>query len=291
MRLRVHPQRYEVQQQLETMNPQHQAHEIYRTSTMLEFPWETRFGLNLAFYRPLAVPRMAALLAHTGHIAHQPRKRAIDTGLLMYELIEHGFDHPRGREVVRGLNRMHHRWSIENEDYLYVLASFVVVPVRWIDEVGWRATTPTEREAAAVFYRDLGRRMNIEGIPASYAEFAGLFDDYERTHVAYSAEGAAQMVATQSVIDEQLPRRLRWLGHPAISALLDERLTRALGVRPASPVVRRLIHAALAARGFLVRRQPPRETPWFKPGRTIRGLYPEGYRLDQLGPGSPRHPG
>jgi hypothetical protein len=270
------------------MDPQRQAHEIYRTTTMIEFPWETRFGLNLAFYRPFAVPRIAALLEHTGEMARQPRKRAIDTGLWMYELIEHGFDHPRGREVVRGLNRMHHRFAIANEDYLYVLASFVVVPTRWIEYSGWRGTTAIEREATAVFYRELGRRMAITDLPANYEDFADYFDRYEDAHLAASPAGAAQMTATQSVIDEQLPRALRPLGAPAISVLLDTRLRAALGVPAPHPAMRWVIHGALAARAVVVRRRAPRAASWFEPGRTIRGLYPHGYQLGQLGPQAAR---
>ena len=288
MSLRAHRDRYATRDHLAGLDPVAQAHYIYRTSTMYEFPWETRFGLNLAFYRPFAVPRIAALLKLSGEMSHQPRKRAIDTGLLMYELIEHGFDHPRGREVVSGLNRMHHRWQITNEDYLYVLASFVIVPTRWIDQYGWRPTTNVEREAIAQFYRQLGRRMAITDLPDDYEAFAAAFDKYEKANVAYSEAGAAQMQATQKIVEEQLPRRLRRLGGPAVSALLDARLTQALGVAAPNPVMRQVIRLGLAVRGALVRRQAPRATPWFVPGRPIRDLYPEGYRLEELGPASAR---
>lgn len=290
MRLRQHPDRFDVMHQLQQMDPRAQAHQIYRTSVMLEFPWEMRFGLNLAFYRPFAVPRIAAVIAGTGEMTHQPRKRAIDTGLWMYELIEHGFEDPRGREVVRGLNRMHRRLEIVNEDYLYVLASFVIVPTRWIEGHGWREITDVEREAAAAFYRELGRHMAITDLPEDYQGFAQFFDAYERAHVAHSTAGAAQMSATQAIIDEQLPRRLQRLGAPAISALLDDRLTSALGVRSGNPVLRQVVRAVLAARRVAVRRQPPRTAPWFEPGRRIRGLYPDGYQLDHLGPDSARTP-
>jgi hypothetical protein len=287
--LRAHPRRYAVARAIADMDSEREAHRIYRASTMLEFGWESRFALNLAFYRPFAVPRIAGLLAHTGQISHHPRKRAIDTGLWMYELIEHGFDHPRGREVVRALNRMHHRWSILNEDYLYVLASFIVVPTRWVDRFGWRQTTEVEREAAAVFYRELGRRMAITDLPETYDAFTAYFDAYESTHLAPSAAGAAQMAATQRLIDERLPRPLRFLGPSAVAALLDERLAHALSVQPAPAVVRLLVHGTLRARAAVVRRQAPRTTGWFEPGRTIRDLYPDGYQLSELGPTS-THP-
>lgn len=284
-RLRVHPGRFDRARELALLDPSAEAHTIYRTSSLMEFPWETRFGLNLAFYRTFAIPRIAGLLAHTGEMERRPEKRAMDTGLLMYELLEHGFDHPRGREVVRGLNRMHHRWSIDNEDYLYVLATFVVVPTRFIDEFGWRRTTATEREATASFYRELGHRMAIRGMPAGYGDFAAFFDDYERRHVGFSTAGARQMAATQRVIADRLPRVLRPLAVPATSALLDERLQEALGLRPTGSLSRRLVRAALSVRAAIARRQPPRTVSWFEPGRPV-SVYPQGYQVSDLGPES-----
>lgn len=42
------------------------------------------------------------------------------------------------------MNQMHGSYDISNEDMLYVLATFVVTPVRWLDEYGWRKMTDNE---------------------------------------------------------------------------------------------------------------------------------------------------
>ena len=141
----------------------------YQLTVLYDFPTDARIGLNLAFYRVFAIPGIANLLVHTGEMLGRPAKRGYDTGLVMYELISHGFDHPRGREMVRLLNRVHKPWSITDEDYRYVLAAFTVVPLRWIEKRGWRTLLPAEREASATFYRELGRRMNIPDLPLDYA--------------------------------------------------------------------------------------------------------------------------
>ena len=47
----------------------------------------------------------ARLLLDTGEISERPIKRGYDTGIIMYELIYHGFEHPRGRQMVAALNR------------------------------------------------------------------------------------------------------------------------------------------------------------------------------------------
>src|SRR6476620_5677715 len=156
------------------MDVERDYHRIYQLTVLYDFPKDARVGLNLAFYRVFAIPRIAELLAHTGEMLGRPAKRGYDTGLVMYELITHGFDHPRGREMVRLLNRVHRPWPISDEDYLYVLAAFTVVPLRWIEQRGCRTLLPPEREASATFYRELGRRMHIPNLPQDYAAAAAL---------------------------------------------------------------------------------------------------------------------
>ena len=288
MRLLPHPERYERRRVLDAMDPATQAHEMYRTFALLEFPQDVKVAFHLSYCRPLAVPRMARLLAHTGHSQAQPRKRALDTGLFMFELIEHGPDHERGREVVRALNRMHHRWAIDEEDYRYVLSTFAVVPVRWIDQWAWRGTTGGERQAAVNFYADIGRRMNIKDMPATYDGWAVLFDAYEAQHFAPSSEGKALMARVQALIESRLPGPLRRLGAPVTGALLDQRTRAALGLPDPSPALAASLSAALRLRALTDRRAQPPSTPSFESGAPVQDVYPSGYDLSDLGPASAR---
>ncbi len=280
---RRHPQRHALLAQVQALDPARDYEAIYRTTALHEFPWDMVTALNLAFYRTFAAPRMAALLVHTGEVLHQPAKRAADTGLFMYELIASGLHSDRGREVVRRLNRMHRQWPIEAEDYRYVLAAFVVVPTRWINQVGWRRLSDAETDAAVRFYAELGRLMGIRGLPASYLQVAALFDAYERQHLRYSDDSARLLAATRTVLESRLPRRLQFLAGPLLRALLDPTLCACFGVRPAGVVLRTVLRTALAARRAHLRRRPPRLDPWFTPGRRL-SAYPNGYQLSDLGP-------
>lgn len=281
-----HPGRYERVADLADRDPQREAHYVYRSLALLEFPWDMRIGLNLALCHTFAAPRVAALLGHTGEMTAHPTKRTFDTGLFVYELIDAGLHQPHGRDIVRRLNRMHQQFTIANEDYLYVLATFVVVPTRWIDEFGWRATTRTEQEATHFFYRTLGRLMNIHDVPTSYQGFADYLDDYERVHAAHSQAGAAAMAATVRAIGDQLPLPLRPLAAELTSALLAQDLADVLRLPMLTSRQRRLIRAGVRARNVVVRRCAPRATSWFVPGGPQRAVYPRGYRIDELGPGS-----
>jgi hypothetical protein len=260
-----------------------EAHALYRRLAWFDLASDMHTGFRASYYRTFGVPRIARLLAQTGEIAAQPLRRAADTALLMYELIDAGPDAPRGREVLRMLNRMHSRWPIEVDDFLYVLCTFVVVPVRWIDQYGWRACTDAEREAIATFYREVGRRMGIRGLPGSYVDAARFLDEYEVANVRYSPEGAALAEATRGVLAGRLPTPLRpWAGR--ITALyLPDHLCAAVGIRPPARVTRRAFGAMMRVRGRVVRRRPVAGEPRFTPGEAVAGLYPSGYILENLG--------
>lgn len=262
------------------------AHTLYRQLALFDLVRDMRVGLNLALYRTFAVPRIAELLASTGHIASQPYKRSVDTGLFMYELIEAGLDAPRGRQVIRALNKMHRRWRIADEDYLYVLTTFIVVPARWVERYGPRPLTSTEAAAATFFYRELGRRMAIPNLPQTYDEAEQIFDDYEAAHVAYSPAGRALMESTRHVMAEQLPRPLKPAATLLTRLILDDNIAVAVGLKPAPAVGRILMKAVGIVRRRMSRRSP-RTDSWFKPGRPIPMLYPSGYNIDDLGPNAP----
>lgn len=285
-----HPRRTAHLDRIRTLDPRADAHEIYRTTTLYEFPWEMVLGLNLALYRTFASPRIAAVVAGTGEMTHTAKKRANDTGLFMFELIEHGYDHPRGREVVRRLNRMHSGLGVANVDFVYVLGAFVVAPTRFLDESGWRPLCCHERAATYEFYAELGRRMNLSDVPPDYAGLAEFFDAYEDEHLGYSSEGAALMAATQQIIADRNPRLLAPLTGLLTGVLLDERLCHCLGVRPSPVWAHRAWRAALRTRGAIVRQRGPRQESWFTPGAAVEGVYPHGYVLSELGPGDAHRP-
>lgn len=266
------------------LNPHTDYEEIHRIVALHEFPWDYVTALNLAFYRVFAVPRMARLLVRTGEMEGRPAKRAQDTGLILYELIAAGLHSERGLTLVRSMNRMHRSWPIEEEDFRYVLAAFMVVPIRWIEDWGWRRLDTVEVEALARYYLELGRLMGIRDMPEDYAGIEGLFDAYERQHLAYSPEGACLLAATRDVIAERLPVGTRFLAGPLLRAVLGTRLSPFLGADPPGWSLRAAFRAAVGVRGAIMRRMPPRRTPWFTAGQAT-SVYPGGYAVDDLGVG------
>ena len=116
---------------------------------------------------------------------------------------------------------MHGAYGISNDDMRYVLSTFVVIPMRWMDRFGWRPMSESERVASANYYRELGRHMNIKDAPATYQGFTALLDAYEREHFAYSPGGRAVADATLELLVGFYPRPLRPLLRRSTLALLD----------------------------------------------------------------------
>ena len=243
------------------LDPETDFVEIYRNVGLHEFTWDLNQALSFALFRTYAVPSIGALLDATGEFTGQVQKRYDDTGLLLEASLAHGFDSPEGRTGVRRINQMHAMYDISNDDFRYVLATFVVVPKRWLDDHGWRPLTAVELRASVVYYRELGKRMAIKDIPETYVGFATLMDDYEREHFAFDAGARRVADSTLDLLTTFYPRPAAKLVNVFSRALMDEPLLAAFGYASPSAPARRLSAGALQARARLLRALPPRRKP------------------------------
>jgi hypothetical protein len=256
---------------------------------LYDMAFEVQFGLEMSFVRTLAVPSIAKVLMGTGEILARPLKRSLDTALMMYELIDSGPDSPRGRAVIRMINQMHRAVRITEDQYSYVLTTFIVPAVRFMDSYGWRPSTEREKEAVTAFYRRVGQLMGLGWLPGSYKEAERFLDAYEAESLAPSPEGARLMRATRDVLATRMPKGTRWASPTLVRLMLDDRLCEALSLPVPAPAARRAFALAMAARRAVVRKRPVRAEPRFRPGRSGKDVYPHGYELEDLGP--PREPG
>jgi len=279
---------------IETLDPAVDYAEIYRIMVAYEFPWDMNQSLSFALFRTYAVPSIGGLLYRTGEFTTRPQKRYDDTVLILDAILEHGTNSGPGRTALRRMNRMHGAYDIANDDLRYVLATFVVVPARWMERFGWRPFSEHERVASAHYYRDLGRHMGIRDIPATFEDFATYLDGYERDHFAVDPGGCAVAEATIDLMGTFPPhdRMPAAVVRRFAYALMDDSLLDAFGYPHPSRLARRLCESALRGRASFLRRRPPRLSP--KYGRdqsSVRG-YPDGYDLTRLGtfPGRPDLP-
>jgi hypothetical protein len=251
---------------------------------MFDLAEEFQIGFFLSYYRNFSIPHLAQVLAETGEVRARPSKRSMDTGLIIYELIEDGFDGARGQAMVDLLNRVHKGVRGTNEDFLYVLTTLLIVPIRFCDVHGRRSTTSDEREAATVFYSELAERMRISHAFTSYDAAAEFLDDYEKRFSAPSPAGKELMASTMSLFRERLPRPAAPLAAPVLSVLFNDRhLSQSLGLPIPYQVIRACVHLGLRLRAAQLRRRRPRTRSRFNPGKAGSRVYPGGYALDELG--------
>ena len=268
-----------------TLDPDTEYEEIYRIDTMLEFPWDMNQSLGLALYRTYAVPSIGGLLARTGEFTERTQKRYDDTGLILTAIGENGLDSPEGRAAIRRMNQMHGRYGIPNDDMRYVLSTLVTVPIRWLDEYGYRPLSEAEKVASAHYYRRLGGLMNIKDLPATWQEFGELMDAYEREHFGYDEGAVAVSEATLALMatfppNDKGPRRLM---RRSALALMDDDLLRAFRYDAPTRVEQVLYRGAIKARAALLRHVPARREPvHFEDLPQVRS-YPDGYEIAALG--------
>jgi hypothetical protein len=255
---------------------------IFRLSSDVAFDWEVRRGLELAIFHTFAAPSISEILDHTGEFTHRGQKRYDDTIALLREVARDGPASPRGRAALRRMNWIHRAYNIRNDDLVYVLATFVVVPVRWIRRYGWRDLTDKELRATVNYYREVGRLMGIRQIPPTYASFASYLDAYEREHHSFSEANRRLAVSLIKVVEGWYPRPVRPLTRRLIVAVLGTPLRHALGLHEPSRLVCMGVHAALRSRVLLIRLCAPLR-PERKGSRPLR-TYPNGYGLSDLGP-------
>ncbi len=254
------------------------------------FPWDVTRALELALLKTFCLPSISTLLARTGEFEQRPRKRYDDTGLMVAELLRHGLDSPAGAAVIARMNRIHGHYAITNDDFLYVLSSFVAEPIRWLERYGWRPLTAEEQGHLFRFWQAVGERMGIRDIPGSLAELLALNERVEREAFRYAASNRRIAEATLGMLLADWPPPLRPALRRVLQALLAADVAGSLGWPAAPGAVQRLVLAALRGRSRIA-------AAWLRLRRRLVGeppprfysmhptpSYGSAFRLEQLGP-------
>jgi hypothetical protein len=271
-------------QEILKLDPQKDHQRIAYLDSCYEFPWDTTRALEFALFRAFAVAKGTALLAGTGEFTQRTQKRYDDTVLLLAEILEHGYESERGRAALRRMNQLHGRYAIPNDEFLYVLSTFIFEPMRWNARWGWRHLTDHEKQASFFYWREIGRRMNIKNIPDDLDAFERYNRAFEQEHFRYAPNNHHLAVATRDLFFGWfLPKSLHRFGAPFIYAIMDDRLRDAVGFPAPSLRLRRFVDRALKVRARVLRFLPVRRRPRLIT-RQKHPTYPHGYEIAELGP-------
>ena len=250
------------------------------------FPWDTTRALELALLKTFCVPSIAGLLDRTGEFQQRPRKRYDDTGLMVAELLRHGPDSPAGAAVISRMNRIHGHYAIRNDDFLYVLSTFVAEPIRWLQRYGWRPLTADEQQALFRFWQRVGQRMGIDAIPDSLELLLAFNRRFEAERFAAAPANGRVAEATLTMLLQDWPPALRPALRRLLMALPETAVSDSLGWPAAQPWLQAAIRAGLRLRSRLAnawsRLVPPDGTRFYSERPTPS--YGAKFQLEQLGP-------
>ena len=264
------------------LDPERDCQRIVYLDTVYEFPFDTTRSLEFALFRTFGSPSVSALLDSTGEFAARAQRRYDDTDLILSTIAESGYESRDGRRAIRRMNHLHGRFEIANEDFLYVLSTFVYEPIRWNARFGWRPLVEQEKLAAFHFWREIGRRMAIKNIPESYEELERYNVEYERANFRYADSNARVARASRDMFLAWFPGVPTRLGAHAMAALMDDRLREAIGFSRPPRAMISSVEGALHVRARVVRALPPRRKPKLRTRMRHRS-YENGWRLEALG--------
>jgi hypothetical protein len=266
---------------IEQLNPEQDHCQIYHLMLGYEFPWDVTRALEVALMKTYCIPSISKLLDKTGEFHKHPQKRYDDTAIIVVEMSKWGYDSERGSQALQRMNAIHGRFKIANEDFLYVLSTFIYEPIRWNERFGWRRMCEQEKLAAFYFWREVGKRMNISNIPETFSEFERFNEEYEQVNFTYSDTNRRIGEATRDLFLSWYPAGTHFILKPVIYALLDDRMLDAFGFEHPHLWLRVVVDNSLKIRSKLLKFLPPNKQSKFFIDSPIRS-YPDGYEIGDV---------
>lgn len=228
---------------------------LYKTLFAVEFAFMWLKGLELALFNTFPYLPVYSRLSINKKFTKAPELRYDDTELLLREAWEHGLDSERGKKAMERLNYIHGHFNIDNRSYLYVLALFVVTPIRLINEFEYRRMTKREIDGVCRAITKMGEAMKLKDLPVTYADYEKIVDDeYAGERMKLDEKNRGRMIA-DSVMEMFLrpfPRFIHGLGKKIIFALLDEPIRKSLGYPEQPKFYRYLAKGILLLRAYTI---------------------------------------
>jgi len=271
-------------QKIKSLDPEKDHWEIARLSAFYEFPWDNNRALELALFRTFAVPSISTILDRTKEFEKRTQKRYDDTDLILSEILENGIESERAKAAIAKMNFIHSHFKISDDDYLYVLSTFVFEPERWINKYGYRKLTENELQAGFKVWQELGTLMGIKNIPATKGELEQFNIEYERKNYIPSPSNHNVAISTENLfLGWFLPKPLYGIGRPFLHAVMDEPLLRAVGFSKPNWLIQKTVDTSMALRRMVIGWLPKRTKPVLRTRLPRKESYPAGYKVDELG--------
>ncbi|KAJ3806610.1 hypothetical protein EV368DRAFT_86012 [Lentinula lateritia] len=231
------------------------AQQIVYESFFHDTPMMMLLGTQVALFKVYGISSIATLLLRTGELKtpHTINKRLADTSTLIATFLSNPLVGP-GYETPSDDPRAAIAIARNNDDYLYNLALFMIEPIRWTACFDWRPHSPLEIQAIFTLWTEIGRRMGIKNIWASYTEMEEWVENFEELNMVPSPASAELARTTINHFLERIPiQSLRPLFFQLMLTVLDTRTRNAMQLPEPNPWVSVLIHWLFIIRAFVVR--------------------------------------
>lgn len=242
-----------IREEIAALDPQADCQRIVHLLVCYEFPFDITRSLELALFHTYGSVSISALLDKTGEFRKHGQKRYDDTRLLISHFLEDGYDSDYGRRAISRMNAIHGNSRISNDDFLFVLSTFISYPIDWLKKYGYRPFTSHEEKAWFHFFRNVGGRMQIRAIPTSWPEYRLWVQEYENKYLVYADSNRRVADATIGIFEAWFPWPLKALVQPAIRVLISERLRTAFGFNKPSAVLSIAVRISLNVRKHFMR--------------------------------------
>lgn len=243
-----------VRHHIAQLDAEQDCQQIVALLSSYEFPIDIQHALELALLYTYASPKVSRLLDRTREFADHGQKRYDDTKILIGLMLESGWDGAFGRQAIERINQTHSHYRIYNDEFLFVLWTFIDFPIRWTQQHSHRPMTAHEQAAWFNFWVGIGERMNIEAIPSSKAAFDQWIPLYRMREFHYDAANQRVTDATTRIIEHWLPRPLQPLVKWGVSGLMDQAFLYSVGYPNPSGLQKNLCHWTIKA--YCTLRQP-----------------------------------
>ncbi|MEM7465926.1 MAG: oxygenase MpaB family protein [Pseudomonadota bacterium] len=249
-----------------------------------EFPMDMTRSLEIALYHTYGSKSVSQLLDFTQEFDNHGQKRYDDTYLLIAQFMEAGWDNELGDRALRRMNQAHARFTIKNDDYLFVLWTFIDFPVEWMREYGWRAFTPHEEQAWYYFWMQIGQRMCIKDIPDTRSDYNDFISNYEAREMVPNEYSRNVSDATIRIMQGWLPKTFRPAVKPLAACLCRPQFLLAVGYdRPIWPL-RVALWSLLKTRRIIKQFVSFDAFPDLVANQSYRTYPDDDYEIENLGP-------
>jgi hypothetical protein len=159
------------------------------------------------------------------------------TRQLIRTLIYFGLDSEKGQHAIATINHAHRFVQAENDDYLYVLSTFFLEPLRWNAAFEKQLISPQDQQTVIDFWCEVGEKMSIKHRFNTLADWQTFQREYEDNYMGYSEQGHKLAIRSiEELVKQAAPFGLRYLAKQVIITTIEPEMQRCLNLpRPLIP--------------------------------------------------------